>query len=279
MSIQHADHDPKRDEVLVYEKVGKTAVITLNRPRYKNALDESLLAAMPAAIRAARQDASVASVVLTGAGGSFCSGAQLAAGAGEVEKPFAVRDVLLDANRWFSELADLEKPVISAVDGFAVGAGFSLALAADFVIASERATFGAVFARMGLVPDLSLLHVLPRLVGLARAKEIAFSARDIPAEEALQMGLVQAVVPPERLREAALAFARRFDDAPTHVLGLAKNILNRSFETDRYGLAQWEAAVQGLLAGSSYHAKALERFVSREAPAYPGAPRFDAARP
>lgn len=277
MSIQQPINIQMSEEVLVYEKVGKTAVMTLNRPKYKNALDESLRAAMPAAIRAARQDPSVASVVLTGAGGSFCSGAQLSNGGDETEKPFAVRDLLIDAHRWFAELADLEKPVISAVDGFAVGAGFSLALGADFVIASERAKFAASFARVGFVPDLSLLHVLPRLVGLARAKEIAFSARDIPADEALQMGLVQAVVPAERLLETALAFARRFDDAPTHVLGLTKNILNRSFETDRYGLAQWEAALQGILAGSNYHAEALTRFLSREAPAYAGAPRFDAS--
>lgn len=263
------------NEVLIYEKVGKVAVITLNRPRYKNALDGALLQAMPGAIRAARLDPLVASVVLTGAGDSFCSGAQLASDSAEAEKSFAVRELLLDAHRWFADLADLEKPVIAAVDGFAAGAGFSLALGADFVIASERAKFVASFARVGFVPDLSLLHVLPRLVGLARAKEIAFSARDIPADEALQMGLVQAVVPADRLLDAALAFARRFDDAPTPVLGLAKNILNRSFESDRHGLAQLESAMQGLFAGSNYHAAALGRFLSRLAPAYGGAPRFD----
>lgn len=279
MSIQQPIENHMSDEVLIYEKVGKTAVITLNRPKYKNALDDSLRAAMPAAIRAARQDPSIASVVLTGAGGSFCSGAQLSSGEAGIEKAFAVRDLLLDAHRWFAELADLEKPVISAVDGFAVGAGFSLALGADFVVASDRAKFAASFARVGFVPDLSLLHVLPRLVGLARAKEIAFSARDIPADEALQMGLVQAVVPAEHLLETAISFARRFDDAPTHVLGLAKNILNRSFETDRHGLAHWEAALQGILAGSNYHAEALGRFLSRKAPAYGGAPRFEASGP
>lgn len=266
------------EEVLIYEKLGRTAVITLNRPRQKNALDAALRTALRDAVEAARKDPSVASVVLTGAGGTFCSGAQLTGDGDEaVEKPFAVRDLLLDAHRWYTDLADLEKPVISAVDGFAVGAGFSLALAADFVIASERARFAASFARVGLMPDLSLLHVLPRLVGMARAKEIAFSARDILADEALQMGLVQAVVPPERLLKTALAFARRFDDAPTQVTGFAKNVLNRSFETDRYGLAQWEAALQGLLIGSNYHAEALRRFVDREAPMYPGAPRFDAS--
>lgn len=268
------------DDVLIYEKLGKTALITLNRPRYKNALDAALMQALPAAIRAARQDASVASVVLTGAGGAFCSGAQLAA-EGDVgdggENAIAGRELLLDAHRWFGELVDLEKPVVAAVDGFAFGAGFSLALAADFVVASERARFAAGFARIGLVPDLSLLHVLPRLVGLARAKEIAFSARDIAADEALQMGLVQAVLPPGRLLDAALAFARRFDDAPTAVLGMTKSILNRAFESDRHALAQLESALQGLLVGSRYHAQAVQRFMAREAPAYGGAPRFDAA--
>ncbi|MFO1267973.1 MAG: enoyl-CoA hydratase/isomerase family protein [Rubrivivax sp.] len=265
------------EDALIYEKVGKTALITLNRPRYKNALDASLMQAMPAAIRSARQDPGVASVVLTGAGGAFCSGAQLVDGGAEAEKSLSAREFLLDVHRWFADLVDLEKPVVAAVDGVAFGAGFSLALGADFIVASDRARFCAGFARLGLLPDLSLLYMLPRLVGLARAKEIAFSARDIAADEALQMGFVQAVVPAERLLPAALAFARRFDDAPTAVLGLTKSVLNRSFESDRQGLAQLETALQGLLAGSRYHAEAVQRFLAREAPVYGGAPRFDAA--
>lgn len=265
------------DESVLYEKVGATAVITLNRPRRKNAMDDAIFQAMPGILRAAREDDAVRSVVLTGAEGDFCAGADIKGDVGECEKSFLVRDLLLDVHRWFSQLVDLEKPVIAAVDGFAVGAGFSLALGADFVIASERARFCASFARVGFLPDLSLLYALPRLVGLARAKEIAFGAREIPAAEALELGLVQAVVPAARLRDAALAFARRFDDAPTAVLGLTKTILNRSFETDRNGLAQLEAAMQGLLAGSRYHGEALGRFVARDAPLYPGALRFDAA--
>ncbi|AMO24098.1 enoyl-CoA hydratase/isomerase family protein [Ramlibacter solisilvae] len=267
------------EEAVIYEKVGRTAVITLNRPKRKNALDAAIAQAMAAVLLAVRQDASVRSVVLTGAGGDFCSGADLKGDVAEGEKPFMARQLLLDTHRWFTELVELEKPVISAVDGFAVGAGFSLALGADFVLASERARFIASFARVGLLPDLSLLYVLPRLVGLARAKEIAFSAREIGADEAQQMGLVQAVVPAERLRNAALAFARRFDDAPTAVIGLTKNLLNRSFETDRHGLAQLESTMQGLFAVSNYHAEAVARFVSREAPLFAGAPRFDPAAP
>ncbi|RJG26439.1 enoyl-CoA hydratase/isomerase family protein [Massilia cavernae] len=263
------------DSPVVFDKVGKTAVITLNRPQRRNALDEPTKDALAAAIKTARQDRSVRSVVLTGAGGHFCSGADLKSNEGDDdEKSFSVRELLLDAHRWHSELMDLEKPVIAAVDGYALGAGLSLALAADFVIASEGARLVSSFPRMGFVPDLTLLYILPRLVGLPRAKEIVFSAREIGAEEALAMGLVQAVVPAERLRETAIEFAQRFDHAPTHVLGMAKGILNRSFETDRHALTQLEAAFQGLCAGSSYHAESLNLFLSKEAPHYPGADRL-----
>ena len=189
------------DTAVVFEKVGKTAVITLNRPRKKNALDRSIRDALPAAIEAAREDDSVRCVVLTGAGGDFCSGADLKAAPGEGEKAFAGRDV----------------------------------------------------------------------VGLARAKEIVFSAREIAADEALELGLVQAVVAAERLRDAALEFARRFDDAPTRALGLAKGILNRSFETDRHAMTQMEAAAQSLCAASDFHVEAVRRFGSREAPLFGGA--------
>lgn len=262
------------DNAVVFEKVGKTAVITLNRPHRRNALDDSTIGGLAAAITAAREDRSVRSVLLTGAGGHFCSGADLKAGIEETDKAFAGRDTVLAFHRWFSELIDLEKPVVAAVDGFAVGAGLSLALAADFVIASERARFAVSFPRIGFVPDLLLLYVLPRLVGLPRAKEIVFTARDITAQEAQAMGLVQSVVPAERLREVAIEYAQRFDDAPTHILGLAKGILNRAFETDRHALTQLEAAVQGLCAGSGYHAEAMRRFMSKEAPLYPGAERL-----
>ncbi|CAB3793818.1 Short-chain-enoyl-CoA hydratase [Paraburkholderia caffeinitolerans] len=261
---------------VLFEKVGKTAVITLNRPQRRNALDEEAKAMLAAAIGTAREDRSIASVVLTGAGGHFCSGADLGGGGGdeEGEMPFIVRDALLGAHRWHAELMDLEKPVISAIDGYAVGAGLSLALAADFIVASDRARLVSNFPRIGFAPDLGLMYILPRLVGLARAKEIVFSARDVLADEALAIGLVHAVVPAERLRESAIDFARRFDNAPTHVLGMAKGIMNRTFETPRHAMVQLETAVQGLCAASRYNAEAVRRFFAKEAPLYPGAQRL-----
>ena len=262
------------EDKVLYERVGKTAVITLNRPQRRNALDDEAKSMLATAIRRAREDSSVASVVLTGAGGHFCSGADLNGGGEQGEMPFIVRDALQGAHRWHGELMDLEKPVISAVDGYAVGAGLSLALAADFIVASDKARLVSNFARIGFAPDLGLMYILPRLVGLARAKEIVFSARDILAGEALEIGLVQAVVPAERLRETAIEYARRFDNAPTHVLGMAKGIMNRTFETDRYAMIQLETAVQGLCAASRYNAEAVRRFFAKEAPMYPGAEKL-----
>lgn len=263
-----------QDNKVLYEKDGKTAIITLNRPQRRNALDDDAKQLLAAAIRRAREDRSISSVVLTGAGGHFCSGADLAGGAQEGEMPFLVRDALLDAHRWHAELMDLEKPVICAIDGFAVGAGLSLALGADFIIASDNARLVSNFPRIGFAPDLGLMYILPRLVGLVRAKEIVFSAREILADEALRIGLVQAVVPADRLLATAVEFARRFDDAPTHVLGMAKGIMNRTFETDRQAMTQLETAVQGLCAASRYNAEAVRRFFAKETPLYAGAERL-----
>jgi 2-(1,2-epoxy-1,2-dihydrophenyl)acetyl-CoA isomerase len=262
------------DNTVLLEKVGATAVITLNRPHRRNALDASIKAAMADIVRTVREDRSVSAVVLTGAGGNCCAGADVGDGGADAERGFYVRDLLLDHHGWFAELTDLEKPVISAVDGFATGAGLSVALAADFIIASERARFVSSFARVGFVPDLSLMYALPRRVGLVRAKEIVFSAREVQGEEAVAIGLAEAVVPAERLRDAAIEFAQRFDKAPTHVLGMAKRIMNRTFETDRHALLQLEAAVQGLCAASQYNAEAVRRFFSKEAPLFPGTQRL-----
>ena len=262
------------ENTVVLERVCGTAVITLNRPHRRNALDDSIRTGMTAALDSIRQDPDVHAVVLTGAGGNFCAGADLGDGEGERERAFFVRDLLLDHDRWFTELIELEKPVIAAVDGFATGAGLSVALAADFIVASDRARFVSSFARVGFIPDLSLLYTLPRRVGLVRAKEIAFSAREILPGEAIATGLADIVVPAAQLREAAIEFAQRFDSAPTQVLGMAKRFMNRAFETDRHTLAQLEATLQGLCAAGRFNAEAMRRFFAKEAPLYAGTERL-----
>ena len=154
--------------------------------------------------------------------------------------------------------------MIAAVDGPAFGAGFNLALACDFIIGTPRTRFSAVFGRIGLVPDLGGFFLLPRIVGLQRAKDLVFSAREVDAEEARQLGILMQIVEPERLMDTALALASRYHDASTEALGLAKNILNRSFNLDQDTLAELESSAQALAIHTAYHDEAVANFLSKQ---------------
>ncbi|MES2187394.1 MAG: enoyl-CoA hydratase/isomerase family protein [Pseudomonadota bacterium] len=261
--------------VLLYERAGATAILTLNRPRQRNALDDDLRAALAEAIAAVRDDASVKAVVLAGAGGHFCAGGDVKAmaaqpdGAGSV---FLPRQRMQALQRWFDTLVDLEKPVIAAVEGAAFGAGLSLALAADFVLAAPGAVFSAVFARVGLVPDAGAMYLLPRAVGLSRAKELVFTGREVSAQEAADIGLAHAVSQGD-VRADALALAARFHAAPTEALGLAKAVMNRAFETERGSIYAQEALAQAVCRQSAFHQDAVQRFAERR----PAAWRWDAS--
>jgi len=248
---------------------GATAVLTMNRPEARNALNFPMRDAFAQAIAEVRDDASVKAVVLTGAGGHFSAGGDvkgMAAGGDRPTDVFASRDSMRAIYRWFDELVDLEKPVIAAVEGSAFGAGLSLALAADFVLASPGAKFCSVFSRIGLVPDLAGLYLLPRAVGLARAKELVYTARVVTAQEARELGIVYEIA--DDVQAAALTLAARFHDAPTGSIGLSKSMLNRTFETQRSDIYAQEATGQALCRESAYHKAAAQRFVDKQPPLY-----------
>lgn len=256
--------------VLHTERAGATAVLTLHRPSQRNALDPALRDALAEAVAQVRDDPAVRAVVLTGAGGHFCAGGDvkaMAPASDGQDSVFGGRERLKRLHRWFDELVDLEKPVIAAVDGVAFGAGLSLALAADFILASPRARFCSVFARMGFVPDAGGMYLLPRAIGLARAKEMVFSARVVEAQEALTIGLVQHICEGDVL-QAALAFAQRFHDAPTAAIGIAKGAMNRAFESERHEMYAQEALAQALCLQSEFHREAVRRFVEKQPPLY-----------
>lgn len=256
------------EEVLV-TRHGATAVLTMNRPQARNALNFPMRDAFAAAIAEVRDDASVRAVILTGAGGHFCAGGDvkgMASGGDRPSDAFGNRDSMRAIYRWFDELVDLEKPVIAAVEGSAFGAGLSLALAADFVLAAPGARFCSVFSRIGLVPDLAALYLLPRAVGLARAKELVFSARVVSAQEAQQLGMVYDIA--EDVQASALALAERFHTAPTASIGLSKSMLNRAFESQRTDVYAQEAMAQALCRTSDYHKAAAQRFVDKQPPLY-----------
>jgi len=243
---------------------GATLLLTLNRPEQRNALDLDMRQALGEAVERARDSAEIKAVVITGAGGAFCSGGDLKALSSEQRPIFADRERIRRLHRWFRELVNLEKPVIAAVDGVAFGAGFNLALACDFILGTRQTRFCAVFARIGLVPDLGGFFLLPRIVGLQRAKELVFSARELDAEEALRWGILHATYPAASLLDEALALAASFAEAPTEAIGIAKNVLNRSFNLDQDTLAELEASAQAMALHTDYHRAAVARFINKQ---------------
>lgn len=252
------------------KRVGATAVLTMNRPDQRNALDPAMRESFAAALAEVRDDAEVRAVVLTGAGGHFCAGGDIKAMAGQPGQKrdiFEGRERIRKIHRWFDELVDLEKPVIAAVDGVAFGAGLSLALCADFVLASPRAKFCCVFARVGYVPDMGAMYLLPRAIGLSRAKDLVFTGRVVDAHEAKEIGLVQYVFEQDVL-QAALDFAERFHTAPTGALGIAKGVMNHAFESDRQTVYAQESMAQAMCRESDFHNEAVRRFLAKEAPLY-----------
>lgn len=240
------------------------AQITLNHPKSRNALSLQMREALGAVVAQVRDDESVQAVLLTGAGGAFCSGGDITSMLDTSQGGMAWRERIRRLHRWFPELVNLEKPVIAAVDGPAFGAGFSLALAADFILATPRTSFCAVFGRMGLVPDLGAMHLLPRIVGLQRAKELVFSARTLPAEEAKALGIVYDIVPETDLLAQARSLAARFGHASTAALGMTKSIMNQAFQLDAHAMAEMEAYAQTVCRSTAYHRQAVERFKAKE---------------
>jgi 2-(1,2-epoxy-1,2-dihydrophenyl)acetyl-CoA isomerase len=258
-------------DFVVRERHGATLVIRLNRPERRNAFDLEVRQGIADAVLEARDDDAVRAVVITGTDGIFCAGGDLKS-LSEAKRPvFKDRERIRRLHHWFHHLVNLEKPVIAAVDGPAFGAGFNLALACDFVIATPRARFCAVFGRIGLVPDLGGFFLLPRIVGLQRAKDLVFSAREVDAEEARSLGIVMQLAAPDRLMDEALALAARYHDASTEALGIAKNILNRSFNLDQDTLAELEANAQALALHTAYHDEAVANFLGKRPLRFKGA--------
>lgn len=251
------------DSLVRIERQGATAVVTLDHPASRNALTAPVREGLAQAIAQIRADRDVRAVVLTGANGAFCAGGDLRgiAAAGDLESD-GWRARMHAANAVFRELQTLDRPVIAAVDGAAYGAGFSLALAADFVLATPRARFCMVFMRLGLVPDCGATYMLPRVVGAQRARELMLSAREVGAQEALSLGIAMELHEPPALLPRALALADSFAAASPLAVGLVKRFsldpgaMESAFEA--------EANAQALCFQSTPHRDAVKRFLDKQ---------------
>jgi len=248
---------------------GPVATLTLDRPAALNALTVQVKVALCDALESLAVDRSVRAVILTGAGRAFCAGQDLA----EREEPDAAPlevEVRERYNPIIRALRSMGQPVIAAVNGVAAGAGASLAFACDLRIAAEEARFVLAFGRIGLVPDSGATWFLPRLVGPAKAAELALLGDPVDATEALHLGLVSRVVPGDQLMPEARALADRLAEGAPLAQALTKTALDRALTIDLDEALEGEAKLQGIAGASADHAEGLAAFREKRPPRFTG---------
>jgi 2-(1,2-epoxy-1,2-dihydrophenyl)acetyl-CoA isomerase len=242
------------------------ATITINRPHRKNALDEPTWTALHDALREAGQDDDVRVVVVTGAGGAFCAGADLGddpAATHPLERMHRIGEIAL-------YLHDLPKPTIAKVDGVAAGAGWNLALGCDLVVASPTARFSQIFARRGLSLDFGGSWLLPRLVGMHQAKRLALLAEMIDAEEALRLGLVTWLKPADELDGFVAATATELAALPPVALAQSKALLHQGAATSLRDALENEARAQVINFATEDAPAAFEAFLTKTTAEFTG---------
>jgi 2-(1,2-epoxy-1,2-dihydrophenyl)acetyl-CoA isomerase len=254
-------------ESILVERSDGVVTITLNRPERRNALNLAEWGGLRLVFDEIRGRAEDRVVVVTGAGGAFCSGADLSTG--ELERP--ILDAMRDVGRTAAALIRLPKPTIAKVDGVAVGGGCNLALACDLVIASDRARFSEIFARRGLSLDIAGSWLLPRIVGLQRAKQLALLADIIDAPTAERYGLVTEVVPVDDLDATVAGYAARLAAGPPVALSLIKGLLDASWGSTLEDALEAEAVAQAINAAGPEAREALRAFREKREPVFPGA--------
>lgn len=241
--------------------------LTLNRPAVRNALNDELRALLLDALRAAASDPAVRAVVLAGAGAGFCSGADVS----DLGVGAAGTAAMLERGREIvTALAELPKPVIAAVRGPAAGAGFSLALACDLIVADESAVFHPVFSKVGLAPDWAFTHWFVRTLGLHRAKDILLTGRALSAGEAQDLGLVARLWPAAEFDASLQDLATALAGGPTVALGVTKRLLNEAVETNLAGSLSAEAYAALYVTGTADHAEAVAAFGQRRPARFEG---------
>jgi len=258
---------PTDGETIRLDTADGVLTITLNRPEALNALSSAMRRELIAAFRSAARDDAVRAVVLTGAGRGFCSGADLRGGPGERE----FRRVLTaEYNPLVSAIRSIPKPVVAAVNGVAAGAGVSLALACDLVLAAEEARFVLAFSRIGLVPDSGLTRTLVRALGRHRAAAIILLDEPIPAAEAADAGLVTRVVPAADLADAAAKVAGKLAAGPTRAIGFAKRLIAAAEQDDLAESLADEAGYQELAGRTADHEEGVAAFTEKREPRFTG---------
>jgi 2-(1,2-epoxy-1,2-dihydrophenyl)acetyl-CoA isomerase len=256
-------------KTVLYHKEGNILRITLNRPEVYNAFDDTLSYELQDALKAAEKDSEVRVIVLTGSGKAFCSGQDLKAIAG-IEKRSFIDSINKRYNPIIRAMRNMPKPIICRLNGVAAGAGCSLALACDLIIASETAVLVEAFINIGLVMDSGSSYFLPRLVGSTKAFEIATMAPKITGQQAFDWGIANRVTSPETLDDVVNEIANYYANAPTKAIGLMKKMLNKSTSSDMETILEYEAYCQEIAGNSEDNKEGVTAFIEKRKPDFKG---------
>ena len=266
---------PAKSKDILVERKEAVALITLNRPATRNAFINDMVVELERAIVEADYDEHVRVIVITGAGQAFSSGADVdafkQAFVDSKRLGYQVHSIDQENLERFSlRLRGITKPVVAAINGAAVGLGFTLSLACDIRIASDKARLGAIFARVGLSPEFGSSYYLVRLIGIAKACELVFTAKIVEAKEALELGLVNRVVPHEKLMDETMAFAREIAALPPMAIKLAKANLYSGLDANLLSQGHQELMANQILRETKDYAEGITAFIEKRPAKFTG---------
>lgn len=260
-------------ETILFEKSGGVATILLNRPKVLNAFNGALHEEIYDALNSAAADDEARCIVLRGEGKGFSAGADLAdvvEDDGNPDGPDLGEYLRETYGRLITRMVGIEKPIVAALHGPVYGAGLGLALACDLRLAAESAKFSVAFIKIGLIPDAGVSFFLPRLVGLGRAMQMSMLGEALDAQEAHRVGLVNKVVPDEKLEDEVSEFAGHLAGLPTRALGRIKQTLHKSFESDLAAALEAEAVGQTFCGYTEDHKEGIAAFFEKRDPTFTG---------
>ena len=266
------DISRKQYETILMSQEEGITTITLNRPKFFNAMSPQLMADLVEAIEIVSKDEGTKVILITGSGKAFCAGGDVSEDVAEVggKTPFEYRSYVGSFSSVVKNIYWMEKPVIAAINGVAVGGGCDLAMACDIRIASDKARFGYGYIRMGIISELGGNYFLPRLIGLGRAKLFAFTGELIDANRAQELGLIDQVVQDSEFDARTKELAQKLVKGPSKAIGMIKLAMNRGMNMDLETSLEYSQNLAFFTFSTEDHKEGFQAFLEKRAPVYKG---------